>query len=144
MMSEDQRSTQFTKLIDLNPGSTASIREKIQCPWSGRCSAALGSSVVKLAVCRLGLSGATHARNPDRCDEIPNGDSLMKMNRLIPMLPVKSMPASIEFYQKLGFSVEQRNDEWGCAMMRFYECRLMVDQSIDRHSNALRESVIYL
>ena len=29
------------------------------------------------------------------------------MNRLIPMLPVKSMPASIEFYQKLGFSVER-------------------------------------
>jgi predicted lactoylglutathione lyase len=34
----------------------------------------------------------------------------MKMTRLIPMLPVKSMPASVEFYRKLGFSVEQRND----------------------------------
>ena len=28
------------------------------------------------------------------------------MDRLIPMLPVTSMPASVEFYQKLGFSVE--------------------------------------
>ncbi len=51
----------------------------------------------------------------------------MKMNRLIPMLPVSSMPASIEFYQKLGFSVEQRNDSWGWAMLCFNECRLMVD-----------------
>lgn len=32
----------------------------------------------------------------------------MKLNRLIPMLPVKSMPTSVEFYLKLGFSVEKR------------------------------------
>ncbi len=31
----------------------------------------------------------------------------MKMTRLIPMLPVGSMPASVEFYQKLGFSIER-------------------------------------
>ncbi len=68
----------------------------------------------------------------------------LKMNRLIPMLPVKSMPASIEFYQKLGFSVEQRNDQWGWAMLRFDECRLMVDQSINLHRDAPRQSVIYL
>lgn len=68
----------------------------------------------------------------------------MKMTRLIPMLPVKSMPASVEFYQQLGFSVEQRNDEWGWAMLRFDECRLMVDQSINRDSNTPRESVLYL
>lgn len=43
----------------------------------------------------------------------------MKMNRLIPMLPVKSMPASVQSYQKLGFSVEQRNDDWHWAMLRF-------------------------
>ncbi|HTO02575.1 MAG TPA: VOC family protein [Opitutus sp.] len=66
------------------------------------------------------------------------------MNRLIPMLPVKSMQASVAFYQKLGFSVEQRNDEWGWAMLRFDECRLMVDQSINRHSASTRESVVYL
>jgi uncharacterized glyoxalase superfamily protein PhnB len=68
----------------------------------------------------------------------------MKMNRLIPMLPVKSMPASVEFYEKLGFSVERRQDEWGWAMLRFDECRLMVDQSINKHRDVPRQSVIYL
>ena len=68
----------------------------------------------------------------------------MKMNRLIPMLPVRSMPASVEFYGKLGFSIETRNDDWGWAMLRFDECRLMVDQSINVARNAPRQSVIYL
>lgn len=68
----------------------------------------------------------------------------MKMDRLIPMLPVKSMPASIEFYQKLGFSVERRNDQWGWAMLCCDECRLMVDQSINTHRNGPRQSVLYL
>ena len=68
----------------------------------------------------------------------------MKMNRLIPMLPVKSMPASVEFYKKLGFSVEQQNDNWHWAMLAFGECRLMVDQSINQHPNSPRESVLYL
>jgi len=66
------------------------------------------------------------------------------MNRLVPMMPVKSMPASVEFYLKLGFSVEQRNDGWGWAMLRFDECRLMVDQSINQHPGGLRQSVLYL
>ncbi len=60
------------------------------------------------------------------------------------MLPVKSMPASVEFYCKLGFSVEQLNDDWGWAMLRFDECRLMVDQSINVQRQAPRQSVIYL
>ncbi|MEO8020076.1 MAG: VOC family protein [Pseudomonadota bacterium] len=68
----------------------------------------------------------------------------MKMNRLIPMLPVKSMPASVGFYQKLGFEVENKNNDWGWAMIRFDECRLMLDQSIYRHAGIPRESVIYL
>ena len=68
----------------------------------------------------------------------------MKMNRLIPMLPVKSMPASVEFYQKLGFSVEERNDDWRWAMLSFDECRLMVDQSINLHPGAPRNTVLYL
>lgn len=68
----------------------------------------------------------------------------MKMTRLIPMLPVRSMPASVEFYQKLGFSVERRNDGWGWAMLRFDDCRLMVDQSINMHPHAPRQSVLYL
>jgi uncharacterized glyoxalase superfamily protein PhnB len=68
----------------------------------------------------------------------------MKLNRLIPMLPVKSMPASVDFYRKLGFSVEQRNDEWRWAMLRSGECRLMVDESIDVHPGLPRTSVLYL
>ena len=69
----------------------------------------------------------------------------MNMNRLIPMLPVKSMPASVDFYcQMLGFEVERRSDEWGWAMLRHGECRLMVDQSINAHPAGPREAIVYL
>jgi uncharacterized glyoxalase superfamily protein PhnB len=68
----------------------------------------------------------------------------MKMKRLVPMLPVRSMPSSVEFYQRLGFSAERRNDEWGWAMLRLDECRVMVDQSIALHPGAPRQAVLYL
>lgn len=68
----------------------------------------------------------------------------MKLNRLVPMLPVKSVAASVAFYQKLGFSVEKENADWGWAMLRLDECRLMVDQSINPHPEAPRHSVLYL
>jgi catechol 2,3-dioxygenase-like lactoylglutathione lyase family enzyme len=68
----------------------------------------------------------------------------MQMTRLIPMLPVKSMPASVEFYEKLGFSVERRNDQWRWAMLRFDECRLMVDESINDRPDATRQHIVYL
>src|SRR5437764_14383280 len=68
----------------------------------------------------------------------------MKMNRLIPMLPVTSMPASVDFYGKLGFSVERRSDDWRWAMLCFGECRLMVDESIKVHPGFPRSSVVYL
>lgn len=68
----------------------------------------------------------------------------MKMNRLIPMLPVSSLPASVDFYQKLGFCIEQRNDDWRWAMLCFGECRLMVDESINVHPGMVRASVLYL
>ncbi|MDB5343115.1 MAG: Glyoxalase-like domain protein [Schlesneria sp.] len=69
----------------------------------------------------------------------------MKMTRLIPMLPVRSMPLSVNFYcNMLGFEVEQRNDDWGWAMLRFDECRLMVDQSINAHPGTFRDSILYL
>ncbi len=68
----------------------------------------------------------------------------MKMDRLIPMLPVASINTSIEFYEKLGFTVEQRNDEWRWAKLRFGDCRLMVDQSINLHPDSPRQGVIYL
>lgn len=68
----------------------------------------------------------------------------MTMNRLIPMLPVRSMPASVAFYEKLGFHVESRDDDWGWAMLRLDDCRLMVDQSINTNPLAARQSVVYL
>jgi catechol 2,3-dioxygenase-like lactoylglutathione lyase family enzyme len=67
----------------------------------------------------------------------------MKMTRLIPMLPVEDIAASIAFYQKLGFVVEQRRDDWGWAMLRFDECRIMVDRSINRRPET-SQSVLYL
>jgi len=68
----------------------------------------------------------------------------MRMTRLIPMLPVRSMPASVEFYKKLGFTVEKRNDSWRWAMLVSGECRLMVDESINVHPQVPRTSVLYL
>lgn len=68
----------------------------------------------------------------------------MKLSRLIPMLPVRSLPASLEFYGKLGFAVEKRNDHWGWAMLRCGECRVMLDQSINLHPGIPRLSVLYL
>ncbi len=68
----------------------------------------------------------------------------MKMTRIVPMLPVASMPASVAFYEKLGFSVERRQDEWRWAMLAYGECRLMVDESINVHPPLPRMSVLYL
>jgi len=66
------------------------------------------------------------------------------MSRLAPMLPVRNMPASVDFYMKLGFSVERKRDDWRWAMLSFGECRLMVDESINVHPTAPRTSVLYL
>jgi len=68
----------------------------------------------------------------------------MKLNRLIPMLPVKSMPASVEFYLKLGFSIERRNEQWRWAMLCSGDCRLMVDESINVHPGVPNAAVLYL
>ena len=68
----------------------------------------------------------------------------MEMTRIVPMLPVRSVRASIEFYRKLGFGVENQNEGWGWAMLKLGECRLMVDQSINAHPEAPRTSVVYL
>jgi catechol 2,3-dioxygenase-like lactoylglutathione lyase family enzyme len=69
----------------------------------------------------------------------------MKMTRLIPMLPVKSLSVSVDFYCRiLGFGVEKRNDDWRWAMLCFDECRLMLDQSINAHPNSPRDSILYL
>ena len=68
----------------------------------------------------------------------------MSLSRLVPMQPVYSMPASVAFYEKLGFVVEDRNDEWGWAMLRCGDCQIMVDQSINLHVVVPRISVLYL
>ncbi len=66
------------------------------------------------------------------------------MGRIIPMLPVRSMPASVAFYRKLGFVVVDRNDGWRWAMLGFGDCRLMLDESINVHPALPRTAVIYL
>lgn len=68
----------------------------------------------------------------------------MSLNNLVPMQPVKNMPASVTFYEKLGFVVESRNDEWGWAKLRCGDCQLMLDQSINLHAGIPRISVLYL
>lgn len=68
----------------------------------------------------------------------------MKMGPLVPMLPVRNMPASVEFYRRLGFQVEQRNDDWRWAKLRFDDCQLMVDESIRQHPGLPRAGVLYL
>ena len=61
------------------------------------------------------------------------------------MLPVRSMAASVDFYcRMLGFEVETRNDAWGWVMLRFDDCRLMLDQSINAHPGSPRDSILYL
>ena len=68
----------------------------------------------------------------------------MQLTRLIPMLPVKNLATSIEFYEKLGFTVEKRMDHWAWAMLRSGDCRVMLDQSINTNPDAPRQSVLYL
>ncbi len=71
-------------------------------------------------------------------------DEPVALTRLIPMLPVSNLDASLRFYTQLGFTVEQRRDDWGWAMLRSGECRLMLDRSINTQPRAPRQSVIYL
>jgi uncharacterized glyoxalase superfamily protein PhnB len=69
----------------------------------------------------------------------------MRMSGLVPMLPVKSLARAVEFYcDKLGFKIEKRRDDWGWAMLRFDDVRLMLDQSINQHAGGARDAVIYL
>lgn len=68
----------------------------------------------------------------------------MKLCRLVPMQPVAKLATSVDFYEKLGFVVETRNDEWGWAMLRCGDCELMLDQSINLHAGIPRIAVLYL
>ena len=60
------------------------------------------------------------------------------------MLPTKDLARSIEFYSKLGFTVERREDAWGWAMLSHGTHRLMLDRSIAQGAGAADRSVIYL
>lgn len=62
----------------------------------------------------------------------------MGLERLVPMQPVKSMAASVSFYENPGFVVEDRYDEWGWAMLRCWDCQLMLDQSFNLHAGIPR------
>lgn len=68
----------------------------------------------------------------------------MSLTRLVPMQPVARLATSVDFYEKLGFVVETRNDQWGWAMLRCGECQLMLDQSINLHAGIPRSAVLYL
>ena len=68
----------------------------------------------------------------------------MHLDRLVPMLPVASLAASVPFYEKLGFTAEQRNDDWGWARLRCGNAQIMLDQSINLHPGIPRLSVLYL
>ena len=69
----------------------------------------------------------------------------MSLSRLVPMQPVASLATSVPFYEKLGFLVEDRNDQWGWAKLRCGDCELMLDQSINPHHGVgARIAVLYL
>lgn len=67
-----------------------------------------------------------------------------RLHRLVPMLPVRHLPRSVDFYAGLGFEVETRRDDWGWAMLRLGECRIMLDQSIFHATQHPSASVLYL
>ncbi|MDB6069540.1 MAG: Glyoxalase-like domain protein [Verrucomicrobiales bacterium] len=68
----------------------------------------------------------------------------MKMDKITPMLPVAQLARAVDFYTNvLGFEVEHRNDGWRWAMLKFGDCRLMLDESINSHSGAPRDQVLY-
>ena len=65
------------------------------------------------------------------------------LKQIIPMLPVKNMPASVGFYRKLGFEVVKQMDAWGWARMKMDGCELMLDQSLYGHYLTPRSGVLY-
>lgn len=66
------------------------------------------------------------------------------MSHIIPMQPVRHLPRAIAFYEQLGFTVEDRRDDWGWAKLRWGDCRVMLDQSINMDPDAPRSAVLYL
>lgn len=75
---------------------------------------------------------------------VPSPLRAMALRSLVPMLPVRHLPVAVDFYERLGFAVEDRKDDWGWALLRLGDVRLMLDQSIDPPAGAPRASVLYL
>lgn len=71
-------------------------------------------------------------------------EGAMRIDRVIPMQPVAALAVAIDFYERLGFQVEQRKDDWGWAMLACGDCRIMLDQSINAGAPAYRAAVLYL
>ena len=63
---------------------------------------------------------------------------------LTPMLPVRDLARAAAFYEKLGFTVDERVDAWGWAMLSQGPCRLMLDRSIHPACDTPKTGVLYL
>ena len=68
----------------------------------------------------------------------------MKLGAFSISLAVKDIAASRAFYEKLGFTLEDRRDDWGWARLRWGDCQVMLDQSINVNPDAPRGAVLYL
>lgn len=68
----------------------------------------------------------------------------MRLSQIVPMQPVSNLAASVAFYEKLGFQVDDRNDEWRWARVSCGDCSIMLDESINSHSGLPRGAVLYL
>ena len=67
----------------------------------------------------------------------------MKMQKIVPMLPVSDIKGSLSFYKDiLGFEVKSYNDQWNWASISMDGCDIMLDESICSDRNA--GNVVYL
>lgn len=64
--------------------------------------------------------------------------------RMVPIQPVSNLSASIAFYEKNGFVVEERNIHWGWARLVSGACTIMLDTSIHEKSAFPGAAVLYL
>ena len=68
----------------------------------------------------------------------------MRLSRLIPMLPRAQPGRQRAVLREAGLPGRAAPRRSGWAMLRFDDCRLMLDQSINTHPHAPRQGVLYL
>lgn len=68
----------------------------------------------------------------------------MALVGIVPMLPAHDLAASVAFYRRLGFEVENLREEWGWVSMALGPHRIMLDRSIAGGVHACRNAVVYL